>query len=807
MGNNKSNKNSKRAKARFFNSKWLLFCLLFLLLLGVIAWLVFVIVTAKYRDRADEYDLSKIDDVEVRSLILDRKGREIGRIFVENRDKVSIDAIPENMINALVSGEDQRFFTHDGVDRVGVLRAIVLNIQAGRQTQGASTLTQQLARNAFNLKAEADKRDEGGLARKAVEAYLAMRISDEYSKREVLEFYLNRVPFGSGFYGVKSASLGYFGKEPIDLTVSECASLVGCIKNPTRISPLNSLEENKKARNQVLKRLVAEGLLPEDEGLSLMEDPVVIDPKPIRRGTSHLYERVAGAVRKHLGDGALTEGGFTIHTTIDMDIQQEMEQSLLRNLAAVESREGYEHVKYESYRKEDGRPKYLQGVGMMVDNSSGSIIAYVGGRDFTHSQYDFVKSGSKPLGTAFLPFVYATAIEKGKSTVSRLVDEPMDNRSVMVDGREGILGEWGMETLTPDYEGDITLRRAFEASKIAASVRLGSNLGVDEVASTATRLGMKMPEGKLLRRLLVGTGDASIPNLVRAYTTFPNEGHMVKSTYFIDKIVDVNGEERYKAKKNERTKRVMAKENSYLVHTLLKGSLINGSGVDEGAASFLGNGVAGKSGTTYDFANNWFVGYNGSVTCGMWMGFLDGSRKPIYPGAFSKETILPSWMEVMKSTDKILPAKAIPVPDKIEILNVCKDSGLNETRYCKDYKRNEVTGAEAYRSTTYREAFIKGRGPSGSCDFHGVSYDKLADNQGFGSPDQLLTTSHASPIRPKNVVLLGKDPYGSEKIKFAPKAGGVKGARDTIILEALDDADAGIKMGDPSRIKIYEENK
>ena len=213
-----------------------------LILCGLGYW-VFDYKTTPFKDRAQTYDLTQIDDVEVKSLIVDRKGREIGRIFVENRDKISIKDVPQMMINALIAGEDQRFFEHDGVDRIGIIRAVYLNWKAGRRTQGASTLTQQLARNAFHLKEEADKRGEGGLERKAVEAYLALRIEKEYGKYEILEFYLNRIPFGSGYYGIRSASLGYFGKEPRDLTTSECASLVGCIKNPTRISPLNNLNE------------------------------------------------------------------------------------------------------------------------------------------------------------------------------------------------------------------------------------------------------------------------------------------------------------------------------------------------------------------------------------------------------------------------------------------------------------------------------------------------------------------------------------------------------------------------------------
>ena len=404
-GRARASTGNKRRKKRFFKLKWLLYLFVAGLILGLLAFWVFDQKTKKFRDRAEIYNLDEIDNVEVKSLILDRKGRELGRIFVENRDKISIKDVPKVMINALVAGEDQRFFQHDGVDRIGVIRALYINLKAGRQTQGASTLTQQLARNAFHLKQEADKRGEGGLERKAVEAFLALRIEKTYSKEEILEFYLNRIPFGSGFYGIRSASLGYFGKEPRDLSAMECASLVGCIKNPTRISPLNNLKENKKARDQVLQRMADEGFISSKEGKIYRNTPVVVRPNPIRRGTSHLYERIANAVRSRLGEDALTEGGFKIYTTIDLDVQQAMEKSLLRQLSIAESHELYEQPLYDSYRKRDGKPNYLQGAGYMIDNESGSVLAYIGGRDFTHSQYDFVESGSKPSGTAFFPFI------------------------------------------------------------------------------------------------------------------------------------------------------------------------------------------------------------------------------------------------------------------------------------------------------------------------------------------------------------------------------------------------------------------
>lgn len=798
---------NKRGRIGFIKLKWLIYLLILGLIVCGLGYLVFDYKTTPFKERAQTYDLTQIDDVEVKSLILDRKGREIGRIFVENRDKISIKDVPQMMINALVAGEDQRFFVHDGVDRVGIIRAVYLNWKAGRRTQGASTLTQQLARNAFHLKEEADKRGEGGLERKAVEAYLALRIEKSYGKNEILEFYLNRIPFGSGYYGIRSASLGYFGKEPRDLTAAECASLVGCIKNPTRISPLNNLEENKRARDLVLRRMVAEDFISEEEGEKFQNEPVVVNPRPIRRGTSHLYERVASAVRSRLGEDALTEGGFQIYTTIDLDIQRAMEKSLLKQLAIAEAQKGYKHPLYESYRKDKGKPEYLQGAGMMIDNSNGSILAYVGGRDFTHSQYDFVESGRRPIGTAFFPFIYVTALESKMSTVSRLIDRPMDNRAVMVDGREGILGEWGMETLNPSYEGEISLRRGLEASKIAATVRLGKKLGLGTVIGSARKFGLSFSETKALARMLVGTDDVSLPEMVRAYAIFANSGVSPQSGYVIDRIVDHRGAIRYKASGSDPRKRVIDEQTAYIMHSMLQSSLRNSLAADDASELVEDASLAGKTGTTYDFANNWFVGYNSRVTCALWMGFLQGSE-PIYPGAFSRKTVMPAWIQTMNAAASDFAGIEIKLPLGVVRQEVCFESGLRATRYCEVNKRDPLSGVESYKTTTVNELFVKGTTPAGYCDVHGVVDPHMAEHHDLGSNDAQTVGFHAIPIQPKEPLLLGYDPYGTEQPDFAPReARSSVGVGVFMNFDQLDEADleASITLDRPQRVEIQEE--
>ncbi len=459
MAINQTTQTNKRRKPLFIKRKgfWL-WSFFWLLLFGSVGgWFGYRFLeeyTRPYRERAGTYDLEKINELELPSLIVDRNGREIGRFFVQNRSVVSIDAVPQIFIDALKAGEDQRFDTHIGIDPIGIVRAGYLNWKAGSTTQGASTITQQLARNAYDLEGERRRAGESGMQRKIVEAFLAMRIEKRYSKREILEFYLNRIYFGSGYYGIRTASLGYFGKEPSELDALESAAIVGCIKNPTNLSPLNNSKGNRHSRNLVLNRMAELGSLGSREAHRLCQTPLVLNPRPLRRGTSHLYERIAEAVGRVMGDDGLAAGGYKIHTTILAEAQEAAQKQLEQSLARAEAHPGYTAQKHAEYRKASGtEPSYVQGACLMVEQESGEVLAHVGGRDYAQAPYDFIESGRRPLGTAFFPFIYAAALEAGMHPAKILEDEPMDNRSVMVGGREGILGEWGMEVSNPLYEG------------------------------------------------------------------------------------------------------------------------------------------------------------------------------------------------------------------------------------------------------------------------------------------------------------------------------------------------------------------
>jgi membrane carboxypeptidase/penicillin-binding protein len=810
----KVNRPRKRSsKRRFYkrNGFWLT-----LLILGLVTAAVgfFVIesYTRPFRERAASYDLERINDLEIPSLILDRNGEEIGRIFVQNRSIIPISEVPQNLINALMAGEDSRFNSHGGVDYIGILRAVKLNLEKREINQGASTITQQLARNAYNLKKEAVERGESGIERKLVEAFLAMRIEKRYNKEEILDFYLNRIYFGSGFYGIRSASLGYFGKEPKELTISECASIVGLIKNPTKFSPLNNLKANEQTRNHVLERMVIEGTVTRSAAEEMKAKPVVLNPKPLQRGTTHLYERVAEAVGAALGEEALERGGFTIHTTILKEAQVAAEAALAKSLLEAESRPGYSHQKMVDYRRNpDGSPTFLQGAVLAVDHLTGEVLAHVGGRDYASVNYDFIVSGRRPLGTAFFPFIYAAALANGQSPASLVEDEPINNRALMVGGFEGIPGEFGMEVPSPVYEKMIPLRRSFEASKIAATVRLGGKIGLQKIIDAGVAFGLPMANAEVLPRLCVGWEPATLPQAVRAISGFARGGNLgAAQLIYVDRVVNPSGRVEYRRQPQPQpVVRAVDDATAWQVHSMMEGSLKRGSsaGVLDGliAKPFAG---AGKGGTTHDFADAWFLGYNKRITCGVWTGFLQGSNA-IYPGAFSRDLAMPVWQATMNAVTPSFGAGEFTPPDSVVEVRICTHSGERATQFCQELEESVETGTVASKSTEVTDYFRKGTRELPFCSIHGGGLE--------GSGPETLSNDIAlsrmpaldvTPVLPKSPVLIGNDPYHTELPSFLPTSeeeGFIR--RRTNVLDSLDlgDTDIKIPLPRPKRMVIYED--
>ncbi len=714
---------------------------------------------------ADAFDISQLEKMEAASVIYDRENVELGKIFIQNRHPVPLDKMSPFMPKAVIAAEDNKFYSHGGVDYMGIFRAAITNYRRGKVAQGASTVTQQLARNSFDspeLHAKTYKR-------KLLEMFLAERIEKNFSKDKIMELYLNRVYFGSGFYGVEAASRGYFGKSNKDLDPSQCAMLAGLLKNPNGLSPWNSKEGATKTRDFVLGRMNDQGFITSAELKSYLETPLYVMKRTNPFKVSYAIDYIRQQVIAALGYDRAMNGGFHVRTTLDLKIQRSAEAGMRDVLSKVEARPGYDHVTFESYRAmakpiEDQvnrgnmsirmpEPKYLQGAVMALENSTGAVLAMVGGRDFKHSEYNRATQARRPAGTAFAPFVFAAAYEKGIFPGEVVEDACLDNRYVMIGGDTGILGEWGVERADNEYEGPMPTRDALSKGKNAATVRLGMQVGLDEVKKVALTSGISSPIRNYANSFL-GSSEATLEELTLAYTVFPNGGIRPKQPYIIEKITDAEGNGVYGATP-ERVK-ALSPEAAYQVTMGLQDAIRKGTG----ASAFTECGlkdmpVGGKTGTAYNFTDTYFFGFNSAVTCGVWVGFDKPTK--IFRGAFGKDLALPIWAKVMNTSAEVLPALKFPKPDTLKAVDICRTSGYLATPQCA-----AVQGPGA---GVYTEFATEAEIPKIRCDIHGGGVRDYAKDYSQDEWPRAVPNVDLSMVRPVAVsapTLLGlNDVYNS----------------------------------------------
>ncbi|TDU71014.1 penicillin-binding protein 1A [Prosthecobacter fusiformis] len=775
-------------KLPFYRRVWFSALMALIILIGLAGLGTYSIIVAPLHVKAQTYDLEEIRKLEAASIIYDRNGEELSRIYVLNRTPVPIKDVPQHFIDALTAQEDSRFFQHDGVDYIGLTRAVLENLKAGRTTQGASTITQQLARQTFGLM-------EKDYKRKIVEAFVAQRIEKKFSKPEILELYLNRIFFGKNFYGIQAASLGYFGKDAKDLSVDEAATIAGLIKSPNNIEPIRHPERAVKERNYVLERMVIEGTLKRDEAERLKLKPMVTTPQTSDPRLSYVFDEVRQEVVSLVGEERASIGGFQIYTSIDRDLQKAAEEAMKKRLAEVETRAGYPHQTYTQFRgilgdwfglKTKGLltadmprpvPEYLQGAAIVMDNTDGSILAMVGGRDFIDSQYNRATDGVRPVGTAFTPFVYAAAFSKpGYFPMTPLADEPLDNRRVMIGGLTGILGEWGMEVADPKWSRNpISAREALVGSHNSATVRLGERIGLEggrvrqDFRDFAKSAGIRTPLREFPSTFL-GATEARLDEMCLAYSCFPTLGKRPAKQHLIQRITDFRGKTVFQLdEKTLQPVRAMDEIAAYQTHTCLSEALHRGTGatsIEYGLGDFP---AGGKTGTHYESKDLWFLGYTSAVTCGVWVGF--DRQKTIYPGAFSNQIALPIWTDVINASTKVRTPQEITPPESAERIEVCRVSGLRATDFCYD-KIKGSDGVERSVRSTYFEFLRPGTSFNNTCPVHtgeGLPADLAAFHQAITHTTDTALLAGSSkfvniePVHLQDPIIIGDDPYNSEK--------------------------------------------
>ncbi len=729
------------------------------------------LVARHYWLKTADLDIAIVAFSQKGSIVSDRDGDSMGRLFALDRLPIQIGDLPGHFIDALAATEDNRFFEHVGFDPVGIARAAVANARAGDIREGGSTITQQLARQCYPL---------GGKTfdRKLTEIAVAMRIEQNYTKHEILEHYLNRIYFGSGFWGIGSAARGYFGKHVGDLDIAESALLCAIIKSPSSYSPFVNPDIAQRQRDRSLHRMADLGLLEAATAEHETAKPLVLADREADLGERprFLLSRIQKEVRAIAREHGLPLDGLAIETSVDSHLQRAARGHLELGLNQVETNADFEHTTLADHRllhssgqstsrnSATATPPYLQGAVVIVHNGSGEILAAVGGRDFTDSEFDRAFDARRAPGTAFLPLVYASAFDQPDIDFdTELTDAPMDNRQVMIGGTEGVLGEWGRESFVARYEGQISAGLALLDSRGAASVELGQMVGLQKIHDTALRAGIHSPLRDYPSTFL-GQSELSLAELAQAYTQFPNLGSAVPELRLVTRIYGPDGKMLYQAAPKPELTPVVSDLTAARISAILRAGLYIGS--TRGAYQTLGlkdPSVAGKGGTTHGFTDGWFVGYNKVVTCAVWVGF--DSPQEIHRRAFSRNIAMPIWVDLMNA----LPQSPLTEPADCTSHKICLRTGLSATADCVE---NFADGKP--HSTAVSLPFPGGTPAPPPCAHHGQhrqreSLVSTAHNDRSGSDNKEKKTGTGTAtesefqepkvIRSHSPLVIGPDPY------------------------------------------------
>ena len=565
--------------------------------------------------------------------------------FTEKRQPVSLDVMPWHLKKAILSTEDAKFYDHPGVDVQGILRAVVRNVLAGEYAEGASTITQQLAKTLFLTPRKT-------LMRKLKEAFLAFQIERRYTKDEILELYLNQIYFGSGAYGVEAAAQIFFGKAVGDLTLAESALVAGMPKSPSRYSPLINKPLAKKRRNVVLRQMVRNQVISESQWKAAKTAEVDLTPRKERlQKASYFVAHTTRMLEKELGERALYKEGLSIFTTLDYDMQKAAESAVVRgldDLAARMARRGLS----------DASP---QAALVCLDVKRGSILALVGGRNYERSPFDRATMALRQPGSAFKPLVYALAVEKGFSQNHILWDAPVAYKGA-VKGKD-----WTPTNFSGKFMGEITLRTAMALSKNIPAVRLLNKLGPASAVDFAHKMGITPPLAPNLS-LVLGTSEVTLLELTAAYTIFPRGGVWVKP-YGVTEVLD--RQERNVWRQTPVKQPVMSPETAAVMTDLLAAVIREGTGRK---ALSLDRPLAGKTGTTDQFRDALFVGFSPTLALGVWVGLDD--HDTLGRNETGAQAALPIWIDFMAQVLPGLPYKEFTLPAGVVKVQMDAASGL-----------------------------------------------------------------------------------------------------------------------------------
>lgn len=596
------------------------------LVLVIIAGLMFGYIFAAYQSLPEVGNNMR---PAVSSQVFDSQGKLITTLHSDqNRLPIDINKVPKNLQNAFIAAEDNRFYDHIGVDPIGILRAVVTNLTNRGIAQGGSTITQQLAKNAFLSQDQT-------LKRKIQEAILALELERKYSKKEILEMYMNQIYFGRGAYGIQTAAHTYFGKDVGDLTLAECAMIAGLPKSPNYYS--SSVNEATARKNVVVGQMEKYGYITPSQAEEAKKSSLDIKQKSTSNTTdetAYFIDYVTQEIAQKYGDDALYKDGLKIYTTLDTDKQHAAVQAM-RHLP-------------ETHTDDQGLTQ-PQGAIISIDPKTGHILAMVGGRG--QDSFNRASMAVRQPGSAFKPFVYMTAMEHDMTP-----DTIMEDKKVEYGG-------WSPHNADNSYQGRMPLWKALALSVNTVAVQLADKVGPSNVIANAKKLGITTlvedgspNDDNLASAALGGLTKGVTPlEMAAAYGAFANKGVYIKPTAIV-KILDRNGNVLEDNSSDVQKTQVMSEKTAYEMTSMLEGVIARGTGT----AAFIGRPAAGKTGTTDDNHDAWFIGYTPDIVTAVWVGDDTGSQSlgEIYGGTVPAQI----WHDYMASAVSGTSADDFDVP-------------------------------------------------------------------------------------------------------------------------------------------------
>jgi 1A family penicillin-binding protein len=612
------------------------------------------------------------------TIVFDENDQPATTLSTEERIDVPLGQVSASFLKALIAIEDQRFYSHGAIDPPRIAAAAFANLTRGRAAQGASTLTQQLARASFLT-------PQKTVRRKLQEVILATRIERQYTKAQILELYVNKVYFGSGLWGVEAASLGYFGRHASALSLAEAATLAGLVQSPSTYAPTSDPAKAIRRRGTVLKAMLDAEVIDKPAYAAASREPLKLEDALSRRPThgEYFFEAIRKGLVDKYGSETVYRGGLRVYSTLDPKMQAAAEAAVASSLQALEEQRAKTMAKQHA---KEGEDEPLQAALIAIDPKTGYVRALVGGSNFTESRFDRALQAYRQPGSAFKPFVYAAALEQGYTgaTIIDHLDKPLPT----------LQGAW-----LPDdghVEGNsIAVRDALRVSSNRAAIQVMDDIGIQRVVRYAQAFGLdRLPA---VPSLALGSGEVTLASLTSAYAAFANGGFVRKPT-LLRHVEYGDGESLVQWE--DAPARAINETTAFLMSDMLADVINAGTGAQARTLGFR-LPAAGKTGTTNNYNDAWFIGYTPGLVVGVWVGF--DTPHTILRNGFASSVAVPLWAKFMVDATRGDKPEWLRVPDTIVAAEICPVSGRLATTSCEDHRR---------------QYFVNGTQPVDYCSVH-----------------------------------------------------------------------------------------